>query len=82
MVHPEKDLAERFQEMVKIFEKLIGNDKKGEGANERQAGVTFDNFCYLKVSEGAVREYSLAYGAKEKGGLFFYVPQLLISFCD
>ena len=56
--------------MMNIYDKLIGKrDHKDRDEKDSEEGITFDNFCYLKVSEGAVREYSLAYGAKEKGGM-------------
>ena len=65
MVYPEKDLAERFQEMTAVWDDLTAG---------YDGTVTFDNFNYLKSSESAVKEFSLAYGAKEKSSkLFFFL---------
>ena len=75
LIHPEEDLADRFKVMTGVCDELTA----GCGGN-----VTFDNFNYLKASESAVKEYSLAYGAKEKHSkpfllFFFNKPQ---SFVD
>jgi len=64
LVEPEKDLADRFQEFVHVTQRLTGKEQM-EGGNDDKEEITFNNFCYLKTSEGAVREYSLAYSAKE-----------------
>jgi len=58
LVHPEKDLADRFKVMTGVWNRLTANC---------DGPVTFDNYNYLKESQSAVKEYSLAYGAKEKG---------------
>ena len=60
LIKPEMDLADRFKTMTGVWNRLTANC---------DGGVTFNNYNYLMESQSAVKEYSLAYGAKEKAGL-------------